>query len=102
MNQDTKIEIKNNVFIVPLITGFTKVVSTPLNKKFAFYVHHSGTSTMLNFDTEEEANEASKKIDLATDEYWIKKLEAIHFSSKKKKKDKQGRYLPPFLRDNNE
>jgi len=103
LNQDTKIVIKDKVFIIPLISSFTKVVNMPINKKFGFYVHHTGTTTMLQFDTEEEANKAMEEIDLVTDEYWEKKTESISFNNNNKKKNRnKGKYLPPFLRNKDE
>ncbi len=64
------IEIKNNTFIIPNISGYSKVANHGLSGKPGFFIFHSGNPSLVEFTNEEEANEKRNELIEAINNFW--------------------------------
>jgi hypothetical protein len=65
-----EIEINNNTFIIPNISGYSRVAKHGLNSKPGFFIFHSGRATLLEFDSEELANKKREELISSIGNFW--------------------------------
>lgn len=73
MESKTSIQINGYTFIIPLISGISEVKNHGLSNKFGFFIYHSGTTTLLEFSNEQEAQKKSNELQNLFSEYWNNK-----------------------------
>jgi hypothetical protein len=65
-----EIEINNNTFIIPNISGYSRVANHGLNGKPGFFVFHSGRATLIEFDDDKSANLKRQELITSIGNFW--------------------------------